>query len=165
MIKNFELSPVRRAHDSSVPHKGIRGIYQSAIYSNLIVVDKENGGKADALNAGIDVSRSPLFCAVDADSMLESDALLFAVQPFLSSPNTVVAVGGTIRVANGCEISNGRVTKVGISRRLVPLLQTVEYMRAFLVARVAMSSMGVLTMISGAFGHLQPFSCDCGRWL
>jgi cellulose synthase/poly-beta-1,6-N-acetylglucosamine synthase-like glycosyltransferase len=74
------------------------------------------------------------------------------VQPFLTSPTEVVAVGGSIRVANGCDIRGGRVTRVGLSNKLIPLLQTVEYTRAFLVARVAMSELKVLTMISGAFG-------------
>lgn len=152
LVDHFKLRLVSRAIDHTVSHQAIRGIYQSVSHSNLVVVDKENGGKADALNAGINVSRSPLFCAVDADSMLESDALLLAVQPFLSNPVAVVAVGGTIRVANGCEIDGGRVKRVGVPRRLLPLLQTVEYLRVFLVARVAMSSLNVLTLISGAFG-------------
>jgi cellulose synthase/poly-beta-1,6-N-acetylglucosamine synthase-like glycosyltransferase len=152
LIDNFDLVPSLRAHDNLVPHKPIRRIFRSRLYNNLVVVDKENGGKADALNVGIDVSRSPLFCAVDADSMLESDALLHAVQPFLRNPAEVVAVGGTIRVANGCDIHGGRVIRVGLSRKLLPLLQTVEYTRAFLIARIAMSRLNVLTMISGAFG-------------
>lgn len=152
LIENFDLRPSLRAYDNLTPHKPIRGVYQSRLYSNLVVVDKENGGKADALNVGINVSRSPMFCAVDADSMLEADALLHAVQPFLTNPTEVVAVGGTIRVANGCDIRGGRVTRVGLSNKLIPLLQTVEYTRAFLIARVAMSELNVLTMISGAFG-------------
>lgn len=152
LIDNFELKPSLRAYENVTPHKPIRRIYQSRLYHNLVVVDKENGGKADALNVGIDISRSPLFCAVDADSMLEADALLHAVQPFLKNPAEVVAVGGTIRVANGCEINGGKVTRVGVSDKLIPLLQTVEYTRAFLIARVAMSRLNVLTMISGAFG-------------
>ncbi|HDZ09224.1 glycosyltransferase family 2 protein [Pseudohongiella sp.] len=152
LIDNFDLRPSLRAYDNLAPHQPIRRVYQSGRYNNLVVVDKENGGKADALNVGINVSRSPLFCAVDADSMLESDALLHAVQPFLSNPTEVIAVGGTIRVANGCDIRGGRVTRVGLSNKLIPLLQTVEYTRAFLVARVAMSELKVLIMISGAFG-------------
>lgn len=152
LIEHFDLRPSLRAYDKLTPHKAIRCVYQSRLYNNLVVVDKENGGKADALNVGINVSRSPMFCAVDADSMLEADALLHAVQPFLTSPTEVVAVGGTIRVANGCDIRGGRVLRVGLSDRLIPLLQTVEYTRAFLVARVAMSELNVLTMISGAFG-------------
>lgn len=152
LIDNFALRPSARDFETITPHKPIRQIYQSRKYPNLIVIDKENGGKADALNAGINICRSPLFCSVDADSMLEADALLHAVQPFLSKPDTVIAVGGTIRVANGCRVRGGKVVSVGLPRDLLPMLQTVEYTRAFLIARVAMSELGVLTMISGAFG-------------
>ena len=150
--KHFSLRKSSRDFDSLVPHKPIIQIYQSRTHPNLVIIDKENGGKADALNAGINVSRSPLFCSVDADSMLDADALLHAVQPFLTKPDSVIAVGGTIRVANGCKVRGGKVLSVGLSKKLLPMLQTVEYTRAFLIARVAMSRMGVMTLISGAFG-------------
>lgn len=152
MIDEYDLYPSPRAFDDVAPHKPIRQIYRSREHSNLIVIDKENGGKADALNAGINVSRAPLFCSVDADSMLESVSLLHAVRPFLTDPARTIAVGGTIRVANGCGIRGGRVVEVGVSNRLLPIIQTVEYIRAFLVARIALSKMGILTLISGAFG-------------
>lgn len=150
--KHFSLRKSSRDFEPQVQHKSIKHIYQSKKYANLVVIDKDNGGKADALNAGINVSRSPLFCSVDADSMLDSDALLHAVQPFLSKPDSVIAVGGTIRVANGCRVRGGKVLSVGLAQKLLPMLQTVEYTRAFLIARVAMSEMGVMTLISGAFG-------------
>jgi cellulose synthase/poly-beta-1,6-N-acetylglucosamine synthase-like glycosyltransferase len=152
LIDNFDLKPSSRAYDLEVQHKPIRQIYQSPRYKNLVVIDKENGGKADALNAGINLSRAPLFCAVDADSMLEREALLLATEPFRENPEEVIAVGGTIRVANGCLVQGGKVVKVGLPRKLLPLIQNVEYIRAFLIARVAMSELRVLTMISGAFG-------------
>lgn len=152
LVEGFDLKPVERAYESAAPHKPVRALYGSARYRHLLVVDKENGGKADALNAGIDLSRAPLFCAVDADSILENDALLRAVQPFVDDPARTVAVGGTVRVANGCTIVAGRVTEVGLPRRLLPLFQTIEYLRAYLIARLAWSSLGALTLISGAFG-------------
>ncbi len=152
MIDEFNLFESTRAYNKIAPHKPIHAIYRSHDHSNLVVIDKENGGKADALNAGINVSRAPLFCSVDADSMLESVSLLHAVRPFLSRPDTTIAVGGTIRVANGCEVRGGRVSKVGISNHYLPIVQTVEYIRAFLIARVALSEMHILTLISGAFG-------------
>jgi cellulose synthase/poly-beta-1,6-N-acetylglucosamine synthase-like glycosyltransferase len=116
------------------------------------VVDKENGGKADALNAGINLARYPLFCAIDADSMLESDALLRAVQPFVESPERVVGVGGTIRIANGNHIVGGRVVEAALPRNPLVLVQIVEYLRAFLMARVALGEVEALMLISGAFG-------------
>jgi cellulose synthase/poly-beta-1,6-N-acetylglucosamine synthase-like glycosyltransferase len=148
----FDLKPVVRPHEQAVSHRPIRGVYGSPRYANLLVIDKENGGKSDALNAGINLSRSPLFCAMDADSLLEPDALLRAVQPFVDDPYRVVAVGGTIRVVNGCEVRSGRVIRTGLPRRLLPLFQTIEYLRAFLMARLAWSRLDALTIVSGAFG-------------
>ncbi|MDH3595081.1 MAG: glycosyltransferase family 2 protein, partial [Rhodospirillales bacterium] len=86
IMEAFDLSPVDRYYDTTVPHRPIRGLYGSGRHANLLLIDKQQGGKADALNAGINLSRSPVFCAVDADSVLESDALLRAVQPFFEEP-------------------------------------------------------------------------------
>ncbi|MFN3932797.1 MAG: glycosyltransferase [Brevundimonas sp.] len=152
LIDVFELRPLHRHYDLAIDHKPIRGVYGAAHQPRLIVVDKENGGKADALNAGINVSRAPIFCSMDADSLLEPDALLRAVQPFIEEPDRTVAVGGTIRIANGCRIEDGRVIEVRAPRNLLALFQTVEYLRAFLMARLAWSRINALTIISGAFG-------------
>ncbi len=152
MIEGFGLEPVVRSYEESVVHKPIRGLYGSPRFPSLIVIDKENGGKSDALNAGINLSRAPIFCAVDADSMLEPDALLRAVRPFIDEPTRTVAVGGTIRIANGCRIEGGRIRAIGLPTSLLALFQTIEYLRAFLIARVAWSRLQTLTIISGAFG-------------
>ena len=147
----FDMEPVHRSFERSVPHAVIRGLYGSSRYPNLLLIDKENGGKADALNAGINLSRAPLICAVDADSMLEADALLGVGQPFVDDPARMIAVGGTIRIVNGCTVHAGRVIKAGLPRKFLPLMQTIEYLRAFLMAQVAWSQMKALTNISGAF--------------
>lgn len=152
LIRAFELVPIERSYDRSVRHEDLRGLYGSARHRRLLVVDKHNGGKADALNAGINLARAPLFCSIDADSLLEPDALLRAVRPFIEDPERMVAVGGTIRIANGCRTSSGRVTAVGVPHNLLALFQVVEYIRAFLMARLAWSRIGSLTLISGAFG-------------
>lgn len=152
LIETFALKATTRVYDPVIPHKAIRQIYGSPHYPHLHVIDKANGGKADAINAGINFARSPLFCVIDGDSLLESAALLRAVRPFMEDPQRMVAVGGTVRVANGCVIRNGRVHKVALARHFLPLTQTLEYIRAFLIARLALSRMGVLTIISGAFG-------------
>jgi len=152
LIDTFELRPVQRHLELAIAHQPIREVYGAAHQPRLIVVDKENGGKADALNAGINVSRAPIFCSMDADSLLEPDALLRAVRPFVEDPERTVAVGGTVRVANGCRIADGRVLDVGLPRNFLALLQTVEYLRAFLMARLAWSRINTLTIISGAFG-------------
>lgn len=152
MIDHYGLVPAQRFYDISVAHNAIRGLYASARLPRLLVVDKENGGKSDALNAGINVARASLFCSIDADSLLESDALLRAVRPFIDEPTLTIAVGGTIRIANGSRIASGRVLEVKLPRNFLGLVQIVEYLRAFLMARLALSRMQVLTVISGAFG-------------
>lgn len=152
LIEAFGLTEISRASDQPLDHKPIRGLYGSKLHPNLVVVDKANGGKADALNAGINISRAPIFCSMDADSVLERDALLRGVRPFIHDPSRVVAVGGTVRLANGCRIEEGRVLSVGLANNLLALFQTVEYVRAFLMARLAWSDIGALTIISGAFG-------------
>lgn len=152
LIDAYGLRPIQRHFDQPLEHQPIRGIYGAEHQPRLIVVDKANGGKADALNAAINVSRAPIFCSMDADSLLEPDALLRAVRPFVEDPERTVAVGGTVRIANGCVIRDGRVIQVGLPRSFLALLQTVEYLRAFLMARLAWSRINALTIISGAFG-------------
>ena len=152
LTESFGLVRVPTQVESTLECKPIRDIYRSPDYPDLVVVDKENGGKADALNAGINVSRYSLVCAIDADSLIEGGALLRVVRPFLEKPRTTVAVGGIIRVVNGCEIEAGRVAKVKLPGGFLPLLQTVEYLRAFLFGRAGWSALHSLLIISGAFG-------------
>lgn len=148
----FMLQPVPLDLETRLPSEKVLGIYRSLEHPNLVVLDKYNGGKADALNAGINVSSYPLICSTDADSLIEGEALLKVVRPFMEKPETTVAVGGIVRVANGCEIASGQVTKVGLAGRYLPLIQTVEYLRAFLFGRAGWSALNSLLIISGAFG-------------
>lgn len=152
LIEAFELEPVERAYQQAAPHAPIRRLYANPRYPRLLVADKDNGGKADALNAGINLGRMPLFCSVDADSLLENDALLRAVQPFMDDPERVVAVGGTIRVVNGCRVHLGRILEMGLPTSWLARFQINEYLRAFLMARLAWSEWGAMMLISGAFG-------------
>jgi cellulose synthase/poly-beta-1,6-N-acetylglucosamine synthase-like glycosyltransferase len=153
VIAEFGLERVERYLDDRVTHAPIRGFYASQALPRLLVIDKVNGGgKADALNAGINACRTSLLCAIDADSILESDALLRVVRPFIEEPELTIAVGGTIRIVNGCTVDSGRVTEVRLPRNFLALVQIMEYLRAFLMARLALSKMQVLTVISGAFG-------------
>jgi cellulose synthase/poly-beta-1,6-N-acetylglucosamine synthase-like glycosyltransferase len=148
----FNLHPVPTDIEERIPCKQILGVYRSPDNPSLVVLDKVNGGKADALNAGINVSRYPLICAIDADSLIEGGALLHIVKPFIERPEKTVAVGGIVRVANGCTVKAGRVVRVGLPRRWLPLIQTVEYLRAFLFGRSGWSALNSLLIISGAFG-------------
>lgn len=153
MIKEFSLVKTHRVYVPRIATKPVRGIYISTLkaYKNLIVVDKENGGKADALNVGINISRYPLVCAIDADSILEDDALLKVVKPFLDH-DQVIAVGGIVRIANGCTIERGRVKEVRLSKKFIPSFQVVEYFRAYLTGRMGWGAVNGLLIISGAFG-------------
>lgn len=152
LIEEFELRPTARSFEYAAPCKPVRCVYESATYSNLVLVDKDNGGKADALNAGLNLSLYPLFCAIDADSILDSDALLRLVRPFIEAPGVTIAAGGVVRVANGCDVRGGRVRQVRLVRRALPLIQIVEYLRAFLFGRMGWSGGNSLLVISGAFG-------------
>ncbi|MBT9477001.1 MAG: glycosyltransferase family 2 protein [Polaromonas sp.] len=149
--QEFSLLPFPDAPRQGLATKPIRCVYRSIPYPNLRVIDKENGGKADALNAGINAARHPLFCGVDADSILARDSLQRVVKPFLNDPDTV-ATGGTVRVANGCEVTDGFLTKVGLPTNMWALFQVVEYLRAFLFGRLGWSQINAMLIISGAFG-------------
>ncbi len=136
---------------NNIACKNLKAVYTSPDYSNLVVVDKENGGKADALNAGINVSRYPLVSAIDSDSILETDVMTKLVRPFLDDHRTI-AVGGIVRVANGCTIRAGEVVNIDISTNVLANFQIIEYLRAFLFGRVGWDVLNSLLIISGAFG-------------
>lgn len=149
--QEFGLLPFPESSREQIPTAEIKGIFRSTLHPNLRVVDKVNGGKADSLNAGINASRFPLFCGVDADSILQRDSLQRVVKPFLRDP-TVIAAGGTVRIANGCTVSDGFLTKVGLPTNVWALFQVVEYLRAFLFGRLGWSAIDGMLIISGAFG-------------
>ncbi|MEQ1622446.1 MAG: glycosyltransferase family 2 protein [Methylococcales bacterium] len=151
LIKTFGLLPFPEAYQERLKSKPVRGIYRSTLHPNLRVIDKENGGKADALNAAINASHYPLFCCVDADSLLQRNSLQGITYPFMED-HRVIAVGGTVRVANGCTIVDGFLKKVGLPTHLMALFQVIEYLRAFLFGRLGWSVLGGLLIISGTFG-------------
>jgi len=151
LVEEFGLEPFPEAYRISIPTRPVRAIYRAARFPTLRVIDKENGGKADALNAATNAARCPLVCVVDADSVLQRDSLQRIVRPLLGDP-TVVAAGGTIRLANGCRVSEGFVEKVDLPQSWLARIQEVEYLRAFLFGRLGWSPMNALLIISGAFG-------------
>lgn len=151
LIEEFKLRKTRRVYHRILPSKEVRGIYRSALIENLVVVDKENGGKADALNVGINLSAYPLVCSLDADSILESQALLRVIHPFMEAYLQTVATGGIVRAANGCRVERGQVLDVALPSRWLVRFQIVEYLRAFLSGRMGWSLMNALLIISGAF--------------
>lgn len=147
----FDLAPIHPIYQKRIPSQEVIGLYRSRLHPNLVVVDKRNGGKADALNAGLNLTTSELVCAIDADTLIEPDSLQRMVRPFLERRD-VVAAGGTIRIANGSTVEAGRVSHARAPRRLLPGCQVVEYLRAFLFGRLGWNRLGGNLIISGAFG-------------
>lgn len=155
LIDAYDLEKVEFFVNLQIPAKEIRGIYKSknVINHKLIVVDKVNGGKADALNVGINVSANNYLVCIDVDCILEQDALLKMVKPFLEQTDKrVIASGGVVRVANSCVIEDGRLIKVRLADDYLPRIQILEYIRAFILGRMAWSRLNGLMLISGAFG-------------
>jgi len=152
LVDAFELERVRRPTPPFLEHEPIRAVYAPRGRLNLLVLEKDNGGKADALNAAINFARYPLICAIDADSVLEQDALVKAAMPFVDDPVRTVATGGLVKVANGCRVERGRVVETGLPRTALPMFQVVEYLRAFFGARTGWSAVNGLLLVSGAFG-------------
>lgn len=151
LIRAFEFVPVDIMPTASIPTADIKTVYRSVDQKRLWLIDKENGGKADALNAGINYCRAPLFCAIDADTLLESDGLMRVVQPFLEDSD-VIASGGIVRIVNNCTVASGQVVDVRLPTNELARLQVTEYLRAFLSGRVAWDVLQMVVIISGAFG-------------
>ena len=151
LCREFSLVRFPEVYCDRLPTQAVRAIYRSTTYAQLRVLDKANGGKADALNAGINSARYTLFCGLDADSILQRDSLERLVRPFLEDPE-MVACGGTVRIANGCQVRGGFLVGAGLPSNLLALFQIVEYLRAFLFGRLGWSQMNALLLISGAFG-------------
>ena len=115
----FDLEEAFRLQTGDIPTAGIRGVYRSRAHHVLWVIDKDNGGKADTLNAGLNYCRTPLFCAMDADSLLEREALTRIVRPFVEDARTIAA-GGVIRIINGCTVEEGAVVDVRLPGSCCP---------------------------------------------
>ncbi len=150
----FDLVEVPRVIPHGVPTRGtVHSVHVPRLRPDpLVVVRKENGGKTDALNVGINLAQHPLVCMVDADSVLDPQALLSVAKPFADDPLRVAAAGGVVRIANGCTVLAGRIVDTRMPRGWLPRIQVVEYLRAFLLGRTGWSRMDSLLVISGAFG-------------
>lgn len=150
----FDLVPVEREVPTDLPTRGtvIDVHVPRDGHTRLVVVRKENSGKADAINVGINAAVEPLLVFVDADSIIDPDALNSVSKPFADDPTRVVATGGVVRAANGCSVVDGRIVKVRLSKLWIVRIQVVEYLRAFLLGRTGWSRFGGLILISGAFG-------------
>lgn len=156
LIEAYELEKVDFIINQKIKTKPLReGVFKSKnpAFEKLLVVDKENGGKADALNIGLNISKSKYVACIDVDCLLLEDALQKMIKPFLEqTEKRVIAAGGVIRIANSCKIQGGRLIDINLPRNLIVQSQILEYLRAFLLGRMAWSRLNGLLVISGAFG-------------
>lgn len=155
LIDAYQLERVAYHVEQTIPTREIRGVYRSRnrAFQRLIVVDKVNGGKADALNVGINVAKGDYLVCIDVDCILEQDAILKLAKPFMDqTEERVIACGGVIRLANNCRIENGKVVDVNLPQSWLGRFQALEYIRAFVLGRMAWSRASGLILISGAFG-------------
>lgn len=147
----FGLVEENRIWARAIETQPINHVYRSLRYPNLIVLDKDNGGKADALNAALNLARYPLIASVDADSMLDAEAMLRASRLFVED-DSLIGLGGTVRPVNGAVIKDGKVTELTVPKTILERFQILEYARAFFAGRSGWSHFGSLLIISGAFG-------------
>jgi cellulose synthase/poly-beta-1,6-N-acetylglucosamine synthase-like glycosyltransferase len=151
LIGAFALVEEPRVWARTLPSAPVRRVLRSLRHPGLVVVDKENGGKSDALNAGINIARYPLIAPVDSDSILDAQAILRASRNF-AKDDTVIAVGGTVRPMNGARLHDGRPVELRMPDTWVERLQVIEYARAFFLGRAGWTRLGALLIVSGAFG-------------
>ncbi|WP_373398575.1 glycosyltransferase family 2 protein [Algoriphagus halophilus] len=158
LIDAFELVKTNYAYNYQIECKPVKGVYKSKneSFSKLLVIDKENGGKADALNSGINLASMEIISCIDVDCILSHESLTRMVRPFMEETNRkVIAVGGAIGIANNCDVQDGTVTNYRIPNTLLGRFQVIEYFRAFLMGRMAWTRINGLMLISGAFGFFK----------
>jgi cellulose synthase/poly-beta-1,6-N-acetylglucosamine synthase-like glycosyltransferase len=155
-IDRFEMKVVKNKvfhKHKGIETKPIKNVYQSSIYPFVFLIDKDNGGKADALNAGINFSKYPYFASIDGDTILDSDSFIKIMKPIIENTNDeILATGGNVLIANGSKTSLGKVNEMLLSKNPLVVMQVIEYMRAFLIGRIGLSNKNLLLIISGAFG-------------
>lgn len=151
VVTAFDMVRVRRAPRSGLTSAAVKQVWVSRTDERVLLIDKENGGKADSLNAGINYSSYPLVCSIDADTILDTEALARLVWEFQSDAD-IVASGGIVRIINGSLMQDGRLMHVQTPKSIVANVQILEYLRAFLGGRIGWSRLGALVIISGAFG-------------
>lgn len=152
LIEAFDLERVRIPYRPDIETKKVKAIYRTHTPIRITVVDKENGGRADALNAGINAARYPYALCTDADVILDADCLVRSMRHVVEDRERTIAVGGNIRPLNGCKVELGHLVAATVPRKLIPRMQVLEYLRTFVTCRPAWSDMSALPNVSGAFG-------------
>lgn len=151
VMEAFRMKTSDRTPQAALETAGVTGVHQSTLHPNVFLLQKENGGKADALNAGINYARYPYFCSIDGDSILDRNSLLRVMQPIITSDGKVVAAGGNVRIANGNDIHYGAMETRALGNHPMVLMQIVEYLRAFMLGRIFFSRFNMVLIVSGAF--------------
>jgi cellulose synthase/poly-beta-1,6-N-acetylglucosamine synthase-like glycosyltransferase len=152
LVEHFELMPMDLIYRPVLPCEAPNAFYYSHRYPELLVVSKPNGGKADALNCGINMARSPYFCTVDADTVIERDALVRLMAPVINSNVNTIVSGGVVRIANGCTLGkDGELMNIDLPKSWIERCQIVEYIRTFLFGRPGWNFLHATFIASGAF--------------
>jgi cellulose synthase/poly-beta-1,6-N-acetylglucosamine synthase-like glycosyltransferase len=151
LIEHFQLLPMDFIYRPTLGCKSPEAFYYSHRYPELLVISKQNGGKSDALNCGINMSRSPYFCTVDADTVIERDALVRLMAPVINSNVNTIVSGGVVRIANGCTLENGELKNIDLPKTWIERCQIVEYIRTFMFGRPGWNSLNATFIASGAF--------------
>ncbi|MCM3088522.1 glycosyltransferase [Bhargavaea ginsengi] len=151
VIRRFDMVLAEKPVNPQISTARVTELYRSRIHPNLWLIRKENGGKGDALNVGINYARFPYFCTIDGDSILDVNSLIRVMKPIMTSGGKVVAAGGNVRIVNGMAVDHGVVSEIRMSGRPLVVMQIVEYLRAFLMGRIALSRLNMVLIISGAF--------------
>jgi cellulose synthase/poly-beta-1,6-N-acetylglucosamine synthase-like glycosyltransferase len=155
LIKKYGLRKIDLVYRSILKTNPVRGFYYNKEIPNLVVIDKERGGKSDALNCGVNASRSPYVCSVDADTIMEPDSLLRLMTAVMENPSPVVACGGVVRVMNGVRMDSNKIKQISLPKRTLAIFQIVEYLRGFLFGRVGLDALRGNMILSGAFSMFQ----------
>src|SRR5579862_992705 len=151
LITHYNLHTITPVVPALIPNTGaIKGYYVSDSHKNLVVIDKEHVDKSDSLNVGINSCRSPLFMTVDADTLLEPDAISEVVFYMMTKPHAV-AVGGAAYILNSCVYKDGKIIEARMPHKLVPALQACEYLRSFVINRAGWNLLGGSLSFSGTF--------------
>lgn len=150
IIEHYDLKPMNMSFSPVLPCNPIIGMYASFGRPGLILIDKEPGGKADALNAGLNCSRYPLYCTVDPGVIIEKQSLVGLATPFMLDEQTVSVTGRT-RISNGAVIENGTITEFFAPKESLSVFQVIEYLRSFLTGHIAWERIKAPTLAPGAF--------------
>jgi cellulose synthase/poly-beta-1,6-N-acetylglucosamine synthase-like glycosyltransferase len=149
LFENFNIRQASFTPYYEITSEPIKAVYLSPAYPKLVVIDKENSGKADSINAALNISRNPLIAVIDSDSIVEKDCLKKIVRPFMEDKN-VVAVGGVVRIANGCKVNSGYIEEAGLSKSWLVRFQVIEYLRAYLFGKNGFDFLNGILILSGA---------------